>query len=174
MFRNCTKEALCGLIIILLGGCHETRSLIGSESSLEKPSDVLRFIKISTSNPKIEYLLKKELKRLVLRLPQDLPSYRVKITVTKEIDTVVFSEKEVVKEGARFIAFIEITDLNQKLLLKTKLDSYSAYEVNDIAPFASLSSKEKTFEMLAKDIAIGVVNLISSNIMTFNKKQLTN
>jgi uncharacterized protein YajQ (UPF0234 family) len=115
-------------------------------------------IKITAPSPKIEYALCKQLSNILSKY--DLKNYRIKINVQEESDVAVFSEKEVVKEHRRMVAYLRILDNNYNEIINTKTDAYSTYEVHDNAPLASLSSEEAVTNLLSQNLGDEIITLI--------------
>lgn len=146
---------------MVIAGCHNTRSLV-TQCEWGYFLDPTR-IKIESPNPAIEHQIRRVLLYRLSNYAEKLLDYTIAIKIQKESDTAAFSEKEVIKQQMRLIASVRILDKNKEVVLKKSIDSYSSYEVNDIAPFASVSSKMDAMSSITNDIS----NAITAIILTF-------
>jgi hypothetical protein len=134
-------------------GCHDTHPLF------VKNCEDIRRISIIAPSPWIEHSLRKDLH---VRLPKN--DYKIEIAITSESDAAVFSESEVLKEQKRLVAHVKVFDQNYKCVMDTSLDAYATHEVNDIAPFASLSEEFATTNLLLRKLAQDIKILIEGNL----------
>ncbi len=152
------KSLIVIVSIAIITGCHNTRALI-VQSKAGCLLDSTR-IKIESPNPAIEHQIRRNLLYKLSNYAKKLQNYTIAIKIQKESDTATFSEKEVIKEQMRLIASIKIFDKNNETILKKSVDSYSSYEVNDMAPFASVSSKIDAVNSTTNDISNAIMAII--------------
>lgn len=158
--RDCFKLTLYIVLFSFFCGCHNSRPLISNPG--EYQSIDFKYIIIDAPNPLIEYQMKRTLSYKLSNYSDKLRNYTIVIKLKKESDIAAFSEKEVVKEQVRLVAYIEIFDKNKQILAKKSIDSFSTYEVNDDVPFASISSKSETINVLINDISSSIASMVLS------------
>lgn len=114
--------------------------------------------------PSISHQIERTLAFKLSKYANQLKKYRIKIDVKKEGNIAAWSDKEVVKEEMRLVATVGIMTSAYLPLTTKTIDVFATYEVNDLAPFASISSKTQTVQALANDLSNVVAMLILSFI----------
>lgn len=166
MLRNSAKKPLCGLAILLITGCSNVSPLIDNGDTETNNYCKLSNIKIN-SDPYYEYKIKSSISKILSPYKKKLSRYKIKIDIKEESGTEAYTEKEVVKEQKRIIAHIKISDSKHNEIFSNKVDSFASYEVNDSAPFASISSEKQATDSMLIDLS----NNISMVILSFLKNK---
>lgn len=153
------KKTLATAIIITIGaGCTNVRPLVDSSYSSSE-FESLDSVIVVTGDPAISYKIKNMMKKKLHGVSKKLQQYKIYVQISEEGDVSAYSEKEVVKEYKRLSAQLRIVKENETIA-QTKLDAASQYEVNDNLPYASLSSKNVTTDLLIENIANETSNFV--------------
>ncbi|MDR0630943.1 MAG: hypothetical protein LBF70_02835 [Holosporales bacterium] len=119
--------------------------------------------------PYYQYRLKNILETSLSHIKEQLKTYKINISIKDNNETTAFSEKEIIMEGQRIAAHIEILDDQYNSLFKTALDSSSTYEVSDEFPYSGISAAKSSTDDMLTDLGRSVSLVIIAFIKKWNK-----